>query len=129
MKNPFTVGDTLSFVHTVVEADKAQFERGEVHRVYSTFALARDAEWSGRLFALQMKEEDEEGIGTGISVSHHSPALIGHEVVFTATLKAINGKEVIATYEAKVGQRLIASGEQRQQILKKEKLERLFSSL
>lgn len=129
MINPFLPGDTLTFAHTVTEADKAQFESGEVHAVYSTFALARDAEWSGRLFVLQMKEPHEEGIGTGITVEHHAPALIGQEVIFTATLTAVNGNEVVTGYEAKVNGRLIASGIQKQKILKKEKLEKLFSSL
>ncbi len=126
MKNPFAAGDQLHFTHIVTTADKAQFESGEVHPVYSTFALARDAEWCGRLFVLKMKDEDEEGIGTGITVVHHSPALIGEKVIFTAVLINVQGNEVITTYEAKVGKRLIASGEQRQKILKKEKLSRLF---
>ena len=66
MINPFQPGDVKSFVHVVTEADTARFDSGEVHNVYSTFALARDAEWSGRLFVLEMKEEGEEGIGTAI---------------------------------------------------------------
>ena len=129
MNNPFSIGDVKIFPHVVTVADTAKFESGEVHSVYSTFALARDAEWSGRLFVLEMKEDGEEGIGTGITVSHHAPALIGQEVVFSATLLAVNGNEVVSQYEAKVGDRLIASGEQKQKILPKEKLERLFSSL
>lgn len=129
MNNPFSIGDQLRFSHTVTAGDTARFESGEVHPVYSTFAVARDAEWSGRLFVLQMKEEDEEGIGTSITVNHLSPALMGQEVVFTATLEEVNRNEVVTSYEAKVGQRIIASGRQAQKVIKKEKLEKLFSSL
>lgn len=129
MLNPFVPGDTKTFIHVVTEADGASFESGAVHSVYSTFALARDAEWSGRLFVLEMKEEVEEGIGTGITVTHHSPALIGQEVVFTATLAEVNKNEVVTDYTAKVGTRLIADGRQWQKILKKEKLEALFKAL
>ena len=129
MKSPFKAGDTKVFLHTVSAEDTARFESGEVHSVYSTFALARDAEWSGRLFVLEMKEEDEEGIGTAISVIHHSPALIGQHVAFIATLKDVARNEVITTFEARVGERLIASGEQRQKILKRKKLDVLFDSL
>lgn len=129
MKNSFKAGDTKVFLHTVSAEDTARFESGEVHAVYSTFALARDAEWSGRLFVLEMKEEDEEGIGTAISVIHHSPALIGKDVAFIATLKDVVSNEVITTFEARVGERLIASGEQRQKILKRKKLDVLFDSL
>ncbi|MEO6830847.1 MAG: hypothetical protein ABI378_01360 [Chitinophagaceae bacterium] len=125
----FSCGATKTFHHIVSPADAARFESGEVHAVYSTFALARDAEWSGRLFVLEMKEEGEEGIGTAISVVHHAPALLGQEVIFIATLVAVERNEVITTFEAKVGQRLIASGEQRQKIVRKEKLDKLFESL
>lgn len=129
MIQPFSTGDTKEYRHIVTAADTARFESGEVHAVYSTFALARDAEWSGRLFVLEMKEAGEEGIGTGISVTHHAPALVGQEVIFTATLTEVNRNEVVTAYEARVGERLIASGTQSQKILKKEKLEQLFSRL
>lgn len=129
MINPFSIGDTRIFTHTVTEADAAAFESGQVHNVYSTFALARDAEWSGRLFVLEMKEAGEEGIGTGITVMHHSPALMGQEVIFTATLAEVNKNEVVTDYTAKVNGRLVAHGRQWQKILKKEKLDKLFDSL
>lgn len=129
MINPFSIGDTKTFTHKVVDSDAARFESGEVHNVYSTFALSRDAEWSGRLFVLEMKEPGEEGIGTGITVTHHSPALVGQKVVFTATLAEVNKNEVVVDYTAHVGDRLIGSGKTWQKILKKEKLDRLFDSL
>jgi fluoroacetyl-CoA thioesterase len=129
MINPFKTGDTKGFTHIVTEADAARFESGEVHSVYSTFALARDAEWSGRLFVLEMKEEGEEGIGTGITVMHHSPALMGQEVLFTATLVEVTKNEIIVDYTAKAGDRLVADGRTWQKILKKEKLDKLFDSL
>ncbi len=129
MKNEFKTGDCLTFSHVVSPEDAARFESGEVHPVYSTFALARDAEWSGRLFVLKMKEAHEEGIGTGITVEHLSPALIGQEVLFTAALLAINGNEVVTNYIATVGDRVIAKGRQWQKIILKEKLDRLFKAL
>lgn len=129
MKCPFQPGDTKAFAHKVDDADAAAFESGQVHAVYSTFALARDAEWSGRLFVLEMKEDGEEGIGTGLTITHSSPALIGQEVVFTATLAEVNRNEVITDYTAKVGDRLIASGRQWQKIVPREKLDKLFDSL
>jgi predicted thioesterase len=129
MVNPFNIGDVLTHEHIVTADDAARFESGEVHPVYSTFTLARDAEWSGRLFVLRMREEGEEGIGTGITVEHHSPAIPGERVVFAATLKGVEKNEVTTSYEARAGARLIASGEQRQKIVRKEKLEALFASL
>ncbi len=129
MIHPFEIGERKTFSHRVTAADTARFESGEVHAVYSTFALARDAEWSGRLFVLDMKESHEEGIGTSITVRHVSPALIGQEVVFTATLTGVNGNEVVTDYVARVDQRIVAEGQQKQKIINREKLDRLFAGL
>ncbi len=129
MKNPFKTADIKIFTHTVTEADTARFESGEVHPVYATFALARDAEWSGRLFVLEMKEDGEEGIGTGINIKHISPALIGEAVIFTATLKEVRKNEVINDFTAKVGERIVAEGTQWQKIINKEKFDKLIESL
>lgn len=129
MINPFNTGDKKEYRHTVTDADAARFDSGEVHPVYSTFSIARDAEWAGRLFVLEMKETEEEGIGTGITITHHSPALMGQEVLFTATLSEVNKNEVVVDYTAHVGDRLVASGKTWQKILKKEKIDRLFESL
>lgn len=129
MKNPFLSGDIKIFTHIVAPSDTASFDSGPVHPVYATFALARDAEWSGRLFVLEMKEEDEEGIGTGLNIVHHAPALVGQEVAFTATLAAVDRNEVVTDFIATVGKRVIATGRQWQKILKKEKLEKVFEQL
>lgn len=129
MKQLFTPGDRKHFRHLVTLEDTATFEAGQVHPVYATFALGRDAEWACRLFVLEMKEADEEGIGTFLTVHHHSPAILGSEVVFEAEVKSVQGNELICTYHARVGDRLIATGETGQKVLKKEKISRLFGSL
>ena len=129
MRLIFKPGDTKTFTKKISEADTAAFDSGEVHPVYATFALARDAEWASRLFVLDMKEDDEEGIGTSISVIHHSPALVGEEIVFETKIIKIEGHEIISSFEAKVGERLIASGQQGQKILKKDKIEKLFNRI
>lgn len=98
-----------------------------MHPVYSTYAIVRDAEWCGRLFVLDMKEPDEEGIGTMASVEHVAPAHIGDTVVFTATVESIRGNEIITAFEARVGDKLIARGKTGQKILKKEKVTRIMS--
>lgn len=126
MKNLFHKGEQKHFQKIVRKEDFATFDSGQVHPVYSTFALARDVEWTCRLFVLEMKENDEEGIGTFITVKHHSPALIGETVNFEAVVERIKGNEIICAYEASVGKRLIASGRQGQKILKKEKIKELF---
>jgi predicted thioesterase len=129
MLQVYKPGDTKTYSILVQENDTAAFDSGEVHPVYATFALGRDAEWCCRLFVLDMKEAHEEGIGTFLSIEHKSPAKIGSTVTFTATIESINGNEIICSYEAKVNQRLIARGRQGQKVIAKEKLEKLFNSL
>lgn len=127
--NKFHTGDTKTYHKRVGEADVAAFESGKVHPVYATFALARDAEWACRMFVLEMKEADEEGIGTFVSVEHVSPAMVGQTVTFVATITELKGNSIVCSYTASVGSRLVARGEQGQKILKKERLQQLFSSL
>lgn len=127
MKNFFKKGDTKSYTKVIQPNEIAQFESGTVHDVYSTFSIAKDAEWSGRLFVLDMKEEGEEGIGTSISVEHKGPAFVGQEVTFIATFQEINDKkEIITSFQAFVGNRLIAQGLQGQRILPKVKIDAIF---
>ena len=129
MINPFKPGDIKYFHHTVMDEDTARFATGEVHPVYATFALGRDAEWACRLFVLEMKEEDEEGIGTMLEVYHESPALLGQKVDFAAELIEVSGNKILCSFMASVNGRIVAKGRQEQRILKKEKVERLFASL
>jgi predicted thioesterase len=72
-----------------------------------------------------MKEVDEEGIGTFINVKHISPALVGDEVRFIATIKSVIYNEVTCTITAKVKGKLIAKIETGQKILNLDELEAL----
>ncbi|WP_162426894.1 thioesterase family protein [Pontibacter pudoricolor] len=119
MTNPFQIGDTRVYQKLVTAADFARFEDGLVHAVCSTFSLAQAAEWAGRLFVLEMKEEDEEGIGIFLIINHKSPAFEGETIAIKAILSEVNGNEVICRFEAYVGDRLVADGETGQKILKK----------
>jgi predicted thioesterase len=133
MKSPFKPGDQKTFKVVVTEWDTPNFAAlpkeqggGQVHPVYSTYAIVRDAEWCGRLFVLEMKEQDEEGIGTMASVEHVAPAHIGQEVVFTATVETIDGNEITTSFEARCADRLIARGRTSQKILKKAKVDQIM---
>ncbi|MFN8310912.1 MAG: hypothetical protein U0T73_13200 [Chitinophagales bacterium] len=129
MKNNFQPGDKKIFVRQVTTSDLAVFESGAVHQVYATFAIARDAEWAGRLFVLEMKEENEEGIGTYVHVNHHSPALLHQQVQFEAVLEKTDRNNVHCSFKAFAGNRLIASGTTGQKIVLREKLDAVFRSL
>ena len=129
MKQIFTAGSEKSYTKVVTAADVAAFDSGTVHEVYATFAIARDAEWAGRLFVLEMKDEDEEGIGTFVLVDHHAPALVGETVTYEAIIDELHKNVIGCTFSAYVDRRLIASGRTGQKILKKDRLEGIFRDL
>src|ERR1019366_5687126 len=128
-KDVFKIGDKKVFNRQVRVEDTAAFESGTVHPVYATFALARDAEWCSRLFVLEMKDNDEEGIGTFVEVKHFSPAFVGDTVLFEAAIDELKHNDVNCFFTAKVGERLIASGRTGQKVLAKAKIEKLFNEL
>jgi len=126
MRVIFKPGDQKKYERTVEEQDQAIFHGEVLHAVCSTFALARDMEWSSRLFFIEMKEEDEEGVGTHLSIDHFSPAFVGEKLSIVATVSAIDGNELICDIEVKVGDRVVARGKTGQRMLKKERLKKLF---
>ncbi|MEY2708831.1 MAG: hypothetical protein RIQ91_1461 [Bacteroidota bacterium] len=129
MKLVCAVGDVRTITKVVTDADLATFETGNVHPFYATFALGRDVEWACRQFVLEMKEADEEGIGTFLNITHKSPALLGDTVEIKATLTELHGNTVNCSFEVLVSDRLVAEGTQGQKILKKEKVDRLIAQI
>ncbi len=127
MKISYQPGNKKSFKRIIEESDCAIFNGELLHRVCSTFSLARDFEWSSRLFFLEMKDIDEEGVGTMLSIEHRSPAFVGEEILFTATIEKIEKNELTCLIEAKVGDRIIATGKTGQRMLKKTRLRELFN--
>jgi predicted thioesterase len=129
MKNPFEIGSIQKYIINITEKDTATFHDENVHPVYATFALTRDAEWTCRQFVLAMKEPHEEGIGTFGEVNHVAPALVNETVTFSASLQKVEANEILCNFEAKVEERLIATGKTGQKIISKEKLAKLFEAI
>lgn len=127
MKKMFIIGDKKIFKKTITADDLAIFHGELLHDVYSTFALARDFEWSSRLFFIDMKESDEEGVGTFLRIDHKSPAFVNEEITIIATVELVGEMELTCIIEAKVNDRLIASGKTGQKMLKKDRLKKIFT--
>lgn len=119
MKVPFGPGEQRRYITTVSPDKVAQFHGEVVHPYYSTFALGQDAEWACRQFVLEMREPDEEGIGTYLSVHHIAPVPLAAQVEIVATLLWIRDRTVHCAYEVYWEGRRVAYGEQTQKILKK----------
>lgn len=126
VRDIYQVGDTVSLHFVVGDSDLAAFNGERVHPFYSTFALGRDAEWTCRQFVLNMKEDDEEGIGSFLNIRHKSPALLGEQVTITAQIIVLEGNRIDCSFRVEINERLIAEGEQGQRILKKTKIDQLI---
>lgn len=127
MKNLPKKGDQKIYRKKVEASDVAAFHGEVLHKVYSTFAMARDMEWSSRLFFIEMKDDDEEGVGTHLSIDHRAPAFIGEDLVIKATVSSLRDNELICDIEVQAEGRVIATGKTGQRMLKKERLKRLFT--
>jgi predicted thioesterase len=123
----FKEGDQKHHSFIVTPADVASFNGTVVHEVCATFTLAREIEYTSRLFVLDMQSADEEGIGTELSITHLAPSFVGECVNIVATLTRLNHEEVLCTYIARVGDRIVAKGSTGQKVFQKDKLHRHFN--
>ena len=124
------VGQVKEHRFKVDEGDAPNFRDeagGILHPVLSTYALAREAEWAGRLFALDLKTTEQEGIGTSISIQHLAPAPIGSEVTILCTCTSFDGRSIQCSFIASALGRTIATGETGQALVLKEKLQQIYN--
>lgn len=129
MKEIFKSEDKKNHSFEVKAQDVAHFDQQAVHEVCATFTLAREIEWTTRLFVLDMLDEGEEGIGTHLSIQHLSPALVGEKVNIEASYNRIQDREIICDYVATVRDRVVAKGSTGQKILAKDKLGQIFDKI
>ena len=126
MKSVYKINDKKQHLKLVGTNDLASFDAGMVHPFCATFVLAREMEWSSRLFVLDMLDDDEEGIGTKLEINHLSPAIEGEELMIEAVIVELDKNEIICSITVSVGKRIIARGITGQKILKKTKLASLI---
>lgn len=129
MKKVFKSGDYKLHEFQVTEEHLASFDAGMVHPVCSTFVLAREMEWSSRLFVLEMCDDREEGLGTMLHIDHKSPAMSGERVTIKAIYKSLVDNDLICDIQVSVKDRVIATGQTGQKILSKKKISQIFTSL
>lgn len=118
--------DPVRHTHKVSEVDYAHFKDEKVHHVCSTFALAREIEWTTRLYIHKIKKEDEEGVGTMLEINHLAPAFEDDIIEVVAKVESFHNRELICSYEVRVGDKLIATGRTGQKLLPKSVLSEKF---
>lgn len=119
-------GTQKSLTVKVTPSMFAQFEGKVVHPVYSTATMVYHMEWVSRQIILPFLEDGEEGMGAEVSVKHLSPAIEGTELVLEAKVISVNRNSILTEVTVKAEERLVGSGEVRQAVLSKSKINRII---
>lgn len=127
MRAGFEPGIVRELTVVVTEGMCPAFDGVVVHRCYSTWSVAHHFELAARMVLADFLEEDEEGIGSHVSVDHLAPCGVGRTVRVVAELKEIRRDRhlrVACDLAAFDGDRLLARGRQVQVVMAKEHLRR-----
>ena len=128
---PIPKGHRAIFETTVTREMTVDFEGlGKVHPVYATYWLAKHMELTARKIILPFLDEDEDGIGAEIAVSHLAPTLPGTRIRVVGEHIRTKGNRVRARLRAydESGE-LIGEGESTQVIVPRRKLEEMFAKV
>ena len=126
MKTSLQVGQAADVTITVTEDMCPAFDEIVVHRVYSTWSMAHHMELAARKVLAPHLEEDEEGIGSHLSIDHLAPAPVGHDVRVHAEAIEVDDEGVVCEVTAWDGDRLLGRGRQVQRVLPKSVLQRII---
>lgn len=113
---------------TVTAAMTVDLGGKKIHPFYSTYSAAHHAEQAARLVLEPFLEADEEGIGSGLTIHHHAPALVDQELEVVATATRARAHHLSTAIEILHGDRLIVSGEVHQVIVSKAKVEEIHAA-
>jgi predicted thioesterase len=132
MKPSLQIGSTAQITITVTEDMCPAFDGVVVHRVYSTWSMAHHMELAARKVLKDHLEDDEEGIGSHLSIDHLAPVPVGRRVRVTAEAVEIDPTTLVCdmiVYHIRPGrdEKVVGTGKQVQRILPKRKLEALIA--
>ncbi len=126
MKPSLKVGNTAEVTAVVTEDMCPAFDGVIVHRLYSTWSMAHHMELAARKVLAPHLDEDEEGIGSSLSIEHLAPTPVGHTVRIVAEAIDVDATTVVCALTAYDGDRLVGRGRQVQRVLPKRKLKALI---
>ncbi len=126
MKPDLKPGVEAEVSAVVTEHMCSAFDGVVVHRVYSTWSLARHMELAARKVLAPHLEPHEEGIGSHLSIDHLAPTPVGKTVRVVATCTELNESRVVCDVVAYEGYRVIGRGKQVQRVFPKEVLQSLM---
>jgi fluoroacetyl-CoA thioesterase len=99
-----------------------EFGGKPLHPFYPTYWACHHAEYVCRLLLEPFLEPDEDGIGSGLFIHHHSPALVGQHLKLTATSTRVREHHLACRFEITDGNRRIAHGNVHQVVLPRQRV-------
>jgi len=125
MKPGFEPGITREVTITVTDDMCPSFDGVVVHSCYSTWSVVHHMEIAARKVLVEFLDDDEEGIGSHISVDHKAPCPVGRTVRVIAKLTEVTDdrhRRVVCQVTAYDGDRVLAEGKQVQIVMNKDRL-------
>ncbi len=126
MKSTLKVGQRASISIDVTDEMRPQFDGVVIHPLYSTWSMAHHMEIVARRVLAEHLEEDEEGIGTHLSIDHVSPAHVGSKVTIEAEAIEVDERSLVCEVIARVGDRVVGRGRQVQRVLSRHRMDELI---
>ena len=120
MKTPLTLGTSLKR-RIEIDRNRTIDFMGDELRVYSTPSMVSDMEYTCRDLIMDHAEEDEDSVGTHVSVDHLAPTLLGMWVDVTATVTAVEGSRISFDVEVRDTIERIGHGQHIRFMINKEK--------
>ena len=99
-----------------------EFGGKPLHPFYPTYWACHHAEYVCRLLLEPFLEPDEDGIGGGLFIHHHSPALVGQHLKLTAISTRVREHHLACRFEITAGNRRIAHGNVHQVVVPKQRI-------
>jgi len=107
---------------TVTTEMVVEFGGKPLHPFYPTYWACHHAEYVCRLLLEPFLEPDEDGIGSGLFIHHHSPALVGQHLKVWCVATRVREHHLACKFEITDGGRRIAHGNVHQVVLPKHKI-------
>ena len=126
MKTTIQVGNTANISFSVTENMQAMFNGRIIHPVCSTWDMAHQFEIAARKALEEHLEDEEQGIGSFLSISHVKPAAVGAKVEVVATITELGETSVVCEITATVQGEVCAMGNQVQRVLPSSTITRLI---
>lgn len=116
-----TIGMSASATTTVTTTNTAKTMKSGALDVFATPAMCTLMEEAAQAAVLPALDSSEGTVGTQLSITHDAPSPIGATITATATVTAVNGRDITFSVEAHDGVDTIGKGTHHRFVINNEK--------